>query len=179
MHALIISNSSTVIMNVINFLISIGYKMRKIYTIMSLAENISHHWARIIYSSKGKIFIYFDPSINDLSFSQEPFTPLALRKLIYASPASNEIYLIISSSEIFEMYWMCKKSSLLSSKEDYSLYKSNKYPKSKVKISIISGNVNMSQILPSLHFCNFCDMPKLYDVCVSFGNDKTVSELFI
>lgn len=173
MRALIITKSSSVIINVMNFLVSVGYEPANIVTIMSLYDNIYKWWDWLMEGESPK-FVYLDPGINDLTFSNEPFTPQNLRSLLYSS--KKELIVAISSSDIFEMYWMYGKSRLTN--EKYSLSRSCIYTKTKVKIIILSGNTRISAILPMLKGVQYRDIPKYYDVQVSFGVDGVLDEYF-
>lgn len=170
MRALIITKSGTNIINVMNFLITIGYSMKNIITIMSTKESIEDRWKWMTEKDKG--FVYIDPSINELNFSSELFTPGQLRTLIYNSPFVR-INIFIASDEPFELLWVYSTSKLHLAKHPI-VVKSHIYDQSNATVVVVVHE-QISKYLYDIHGLCYSDIVEYYGMKVSFS--KTV-ELF-
>lgn len=168
MRALIISKSGRDIMTIMNFLVKIGYDPSNIVTIMNTRQSIKYWWSWLVDDVSS--FVYLDPNINDLSFSDEPFTPSQLRELIYSSPLCN-ITMLIASVEPFEMYKI------------YEPYKAQKtsliYSRCVAQIYIISGKTDIAYRLSSLYGAYYVDLSVMFGYNMTTGSDNIENDRFI
>ena len=175
MRALIIAKSGTDIINVMNFLILIGYSMRNIITITSTRQSILQWWSWMVEKDKG--FVYIDPSINELNFSSELFTPLHLRSLIFNSPQHAKINIFISSDEPFELLWTYAVSKLHDVTKPV-ITKSHLYGPTNADIVVITCP-DLSRYLNDIHGLCYSDIAEFYSMKVSFSRSVELMNKFL
>lgn len=174
MRALIITKSGTDVINVMNFLVTIGYNIRNIITIMNTRDSISDWWDWMTKSDK--CFVYIDPSINELNFSSELFTPIQLRSLIFNSP-NVKINIFIASDEPFELLWVYSVSKLHHTKKPI-VVKSHLYGQTTSNIIVVTGK-NISQYLGQIRGLCYSDIVEYYDMKASFSRSVELYEKFL
>jgi hypothetical protein len=174
MRALIISNSGSNIINVMNFLISTGYSPRNIITITDTRQSIVNWWSWMV--ERDKCFVYIDPTINDINFSSELFTPLQLRSLIFSSP-NVKINIFISSPEPFELLWVYAVSKL-SGIDRPTITKSHLYGQATSTSVVVTGK-NVDRQLHDIHGLCYSDIVEYYGMKVSFSRSIELFDKFI
>lgn len=168
MRALLISKVGRDIMTLMNFLVKIGYSPHDIIVIMDTKQSISYWWLWMIGAKSTtdksldlenperpfdevKSFVYIDPHINDLSFSNEPFTPAQLRELINNTPMGQIINIFIASTEVFDMY-------------------------PREEILVITGKIDIAYSIPTLQGLTHSDISNLCGLNIS-GNQILLDTL--
>lgn len=174
MRALIITKSGTNVINVMNFLITAGYALRNIVTIMSTRDSIADWWKWMTEAEK--CFVYLDPTINELNFSSELFTPTQLRSLIFNSP-NIKINIFISSDEPFELLWIYSVSKLHDTKKPV-IVKSHLYGQTNSNVIVITGK-DICRHLSEIRGLCYSDIVEYYDMKVSFSKSVELSEKFL
>lgn len=174
MRALIITKSGTDVINVMNFLITAGYALRNIVTIMSTRDSITDWWKWM--TEVDKCFVYIDPSINELNFSSELFTPVQLRSLIFNSP-NVKINIFIASDESFELLWIYSISKLHDTTKPIAV-KSHLYGQTESNIIVVTCK-DVGRYLSDIRGLCYSDIVEYYKMKVSFSRSIELSERFV
>lgn len=174
MRALIITKSGRDIINVMNFLVTIGYKSRNIITVME-SDLVTQWWEWMVESNK--CFVYLDPCINDLTFSAEPFTPKQLRELIFNSPKVL-INIFIASNESFELLWIYDVSKMYSTTKP-TLTKSHLYSHTESDVIVVSGKTQLCKYLSDIHGLCYSHIVEYYGMNVSFSKIPNLMDKFL
>ena len=176
MRALIITRSGRDIIDVMNFLVKVGYELSDIVTIMDTRQSIADKWKWM--TEVTKCFVYIDPSINQLNFSSEIFTPAQLREMIFASPSNTIINIFIASNESFELLWMYEPSNMYSTKQHIAI-KSHLFGQTHAEVVVITGKTDMSRHLHNIYGLYYTDIADYYNLNISFGQTIELMHRFI
>ncbi len=176
MRALIITRSGSDVVNVINFLITIGCSDSDIVTVMDTKQSISNWWRWM--TEDVKCFVYIDPCINELNFSSELFTPNQLRNMIFESPFGTTINIFISSNESFEMLWVYEPSPLYDNKK-YIASKSHLHGETKADVIVITGKPKIYKQLSDIHGLCYIDIAEYYNLFISFSKSIELTHKYI